>query len=737
MASSEDIHTLITRLEAEYKKDTARVKINFSHSRSKLITLLEEQERPSRRAVLDACWKMDSCSEIAAEVLTSFSVFYLKLDELQKSMRVSSALEKIHAEYNSARETATDYLKSRIDDRSGYTSNSRSEGMPDNKLQNGTTCEVIRYRQEQQNRDKTAKQDRSSEFDVHAKQFESTCTCTGAGNWEAPTIEQDLWKQLKRVQIPVFNGNKRTYQSWKTAFTACIDNAPATPEFKLLQLRQYVSGEALQAIENLGHSPAAYEAAKERLERKYGGKRRQIAVYLEDLENFKQVRSGHAKDLEKLADLLIIALINLKEAGQDHELGDWSLYTKLHRKSSESMLARYHRWVFENNVTESVTALRQWVVQEAEFQTIAAETIHGLTGKCETPQPIQSFPTDKNPRTFFGETESDCVSEKTCQFCGGRHMIWSCRTFAKKPPSERWNIAKRAQLCYHCLDDGHYGKMCPNSKICGNNGCGETHHILLHRPHHMKGPSVSDTSGGTEPKRVIDSKIEHLSEGDCFSEDVTSSVTEGKGRTREQPTTMVTHKNSQSGYLALRTVPVILKNGDRSLKVNALLDEASTRTYINTGVATKLGLNGRAENISVNVLNGQIEAFEAKSVSFELQNVDRTFNLNVIAYTANRVTGDMHAVNWNEYSSRWPYLKRVNLPIPAKKPTIYILLGLDCLDLHCALGEIRGQPSKPVARLTPLGWTCIGNPYQADIPRLETHFAYTNIIRNREAEPET
>ena len=735
MASSEDIHTLITRLEAEYKKDNARVKINFSHSRSKLITLLEEQERPSRRAVLDACWKMDSCSEIAAEVLTSFSEFYLKLDELQKSMRVSSALEKIHAEYSSARETATVYLKSRQDDRSGYTSNSRSEGMSDNKSQNGTTCEDICYRQEPQNRDRTAKQDRSSEFDVHAKQFESTCT--GAGNCEAPTIEQDLWKQLKRVQIPVFNGNKRTYQSWKAAFTACIDNAPATPEFKLLQLRQYVSGEALQAIENLGHSPAAYEAAKERLERKYGGKRRQIAVYLEDLENFKQVRNGYAKDLEKFADLLEIALINLKEAGQDHELGDGSLYTKLQRKLSESMLARYHRWVFENNVTESVTALRQWVVQEAEFQTIAAETMHGLTGKCETQQPIQSFPTDKNPRTFFGETESDCVSEKTCQFCGGRHMIWSCRTFAKKPSSERWNIAKRAQLCYRCLDDGHYGKMCPNSKICGNNGCGETHHILLHRPHRMKGPSLSDTSDETEPKRVIDSKIEHLSEGDCFSEDVTSSVTEGKGRPRAQPTTMVTHKNSQSGYLALRTVPVILKNGDRSLKVNALLDEASTRTYINADVATKLGLNGRAENVSVNVLNGQIKAFEAKSVSFELQNVDRTFNLSVTAYTANRVTGDMHAVNWNEYSSRWPYLKRVNLPIPAKKPTIDILLGLDCLDLHCALGEIRGQPGEPVARLTPLGWTCIGNPYQADIPRLETHFAYSNIIRIRKAEPET
>ena len=98
------------------------------------------------------------------------------------------------------------------------------------------------------------------------------------------------------MQIPVFTDDKRTYQSWKAAFLACIDRAPATGEYKLLQLRQYLSGEALKVIENLGHTATAYEAAKERLERKYGGKRRQIAINLEDLENFRQIWQGNARD---------------------------------------------------------------------------------------------------------------------------------------------------------------------------------------------------------------------------------------------------------------------------------------------------------------------------------------------------------------------------------------------------------------------------------------------------------
>ena len=146
------------------------------------------------------------------------------------------------------------------------------------------------------------------------------------------SIGQDMWKQLKRVSIPIFRGDKRTYENWKAAFLACIDQAPATAEYKLLQLRQYLSGEALKSIENLGHSATAYEAAKSRLERKYGGTRRQMAIYLGELESFKPIRTGYAKDIEKFADLLDIAVVNLKEAGRQDELGNGSLYVKLQKK---------------------------------------------------------------------------------------------------------------------------------------------------------------------------------------------------------------------------------------------------------------------------------------------------------------------------------------------------------------------------------------------------------------------
>ena len=45
---------------------------------------------------------------------------------------------------------------------------------------------------------------------------------------------------------------------------------------------------------------------------------------------------------------------------------------------------------------------------------------------------------------------------------------------------ERWNIAKRFQLCYRCLAEGHHGKSCQRTRQCGKTGCLKLHHRLLH-----------------------------------------------------------------------------------------------------------------------------------------------------------------------------------------------------------------------------------------------------------------
>ena len=91
------------------------------------------------------------------------------------------------------------------------------------------------------------------------------------------------------------------------------------------------------------------------------------------------------------------------------------------------MLARYQRWIFENSKQESVLALRTWVIQEADFQTIASETVHGLSGKVENETTAPTEARNRYQRTFFGNTKGNRdVKKLLCNVCDSSHGAWNC-----------------------------------------------------------------------------------------------------------------------------------------------------------------------------------------------------------------------------------------------------------------------------------------------------------------------
>ena len=264
---------------------------------------------------------------------------------------------------------------------------------------------------------------------------------------------------------------------------------------------------------------------------------------MEDLEQFQQIQSGNAEELERFADLLDITIINLKEAGDHQDLGDGSLYIQLQKKLSQSLLARYHRWLFENNMTESVVALQTWVLQESHFQTIASETIKGLTGQTSNTHLTQSTPNIVGERTFFIRTEA-CQPQpiQPCQVCRQKHRIWQCKVFKQEGVSERWNIAKRFQLCYRCLAEGHHGKSCQRTRQCGKNGCHKVHHRLLHLHQDTSRVAVFEAKSNTRP---CSTNLQHEHQG--FEAPSSAHVifgTEGNNVRRTNSNFMGTYFNS-------------------------------------------------------------------------------------------------------------------------------------------------------------------------------------------------
>ncbi|CAB4042746.1 Nucleotide-binding oligomerization domain-containing 2, partial [Paramuricea clavata] len=574
----------------ELKYQKARAKTAFTKARNQLLNLLDEEECPNRKQIREIRRKLNEKQEQAFAAIDALACEYSSRTDRSALRKTTEEIEKLEMEFTDAQNRVQVYFDNTLDDSSSCISQSSTREFVQNQVEFKTESSNARGDQlvdEQQN---TMLHQEPVRF---VKQFQSTPYHKSTTKVEQNTIGNDLWRQLKRVSIPVFSGDK---------------------------LFIWGSNEALKTVEKLGHSAIAYEAAKERLDRKYGGTRRQVSLYLEELENFKAIRPGNSKDLEEFVDILDVAVINLQENGRHEELGNGSLYLKLQKKLTEPMICEYHRWIFEKKKAESVLSLRDWVIQESEFQTIAAETVKGLHPGNEKRSKFRD-----GGRTYFNR---DGVSK--CNLCNNQHPIWRCNQFKQMTVSERWNFAKQSRLCYRCLSEGHTGRKCTKSRCCGVDGCTKTHNRLLHG------------YPQTERKEMESNQRENCERlprnGRSISQATqTFPTTEGEHSTEVNERSLTTRVDSKISqrqeFLAMRTVPVILTNGNRRMTVNALLDDASTKTYINADVAAELGLHGNPQRTNVNVLNGQIETFLTMPVEFKLESLDGKVNTTMEAYT--------------------------------------------------------------------------------------------------------
>lgn len=60
-----------------------------------------------------------------------------------------------------------------------------------------------------------------------------------------------------------------------------------------------------------------------------------------------------------------------------------------------------------------------------------------------------------------------------------------------------------------------------------------------------------------------------------------------------------------------------------------------------------------------------------------------------------------------------------------------LLIGVDYAELHYSFKDVRGQPGEPVARLTPLGWTCTETVSGLTGGDLQSNFAQTYFVREQ------
>ena len=258
-----------------------------------------------------------------------------------------------------------------------------------------------------------------------------------------------------------------------------VDGMDIPVSEKVLRLQSSLIGKALTLVKDPGFSINAYERAKEKLEKKYGGERRLQIKHLTALRGWQKVRPRNLEDMENFQGILERVWMALKDCGSGQELQGHDLNLskgKTFRGGCAGLQALAYR-------SFSGGQLR---VTHRMGRDPSAD--HGRSkGRDEPEGRRKGFRSERvRSRTFNTKSKSRSCIVETCK---QNHPLWVCKAFKELPfVLKRKELIRSAKRCYRCLAAGQHSKECPNTKRCGVNGCLSTHHSsYLHEntSHHL------------------------------------------------------------------------------------------------------------------------------------------------------------------------------------------------------------------------------------------------------------
>lgn len=142
--------------------------------------------------------------------------------------------------------------------------------------------------------------------------------------------------------------------------------------------------------------------------------------------------------------------------------------------------------------------------------------------------------------------------------------------------------------------------------------------------------------------------------------------------------------------------------------MNAFLDDGSDTTYLRHDVAVALGLETKERRLKISTLTDTDVDIKSHEVTVDIESVDEQKKVTICAWTLEEMCKGLQIPEWNRHKEKWDHLRNISFPkLPGRK-VVDILIGADNAELTLSLEERIGEPGDPVARRTPLGWTCVG-----------------------------
>ena len=183
------------------------------------------------------------------------------------------------------------------------------------------------------------------------------------------------------------------------------------------------------------------------------------------------------------------------------------------------------------------------------------------------------------------------------------------------------------------------------------------------------------------------------------------------GKELSHSSSMCTSTNTNAVVLQTLICNLSGRKGRKGSKIVALLDPGSTQTFVDKDTAVKLKLKRTSKPLDmiVNVFNQQVKT-DSYRVELHLTSTDGSHTFTITAYAIQDLAKHIHVVDWSQEKHKYSHLEKVPFESLPSERSVNLLIGYDHAGLLESSEMRTGTPGQPIARLTPLGWTCSVTP---------------------------
>lgn len=506
------------------------------------------------------------------------------------------------------------------------------------------------------------------------------------------------------IELPYFNGASEEWLAFRRSFE---DTAPAfTKAQNLARLRRTLQGKAREAVKCLLFTADDPCEVMKGLEARFG---RPGALALAELERLKGLPrvSEQPNDICNFASQVRNSIAAIKSLGKKQYLSSPEAMKNLIEKMPTAMKYRwfvYHRSRRDEEQPELALVCDFLEIEADLCSDFAPPEVTWDTKRNRAPPEVRFEQRSAVKRSVHTAHEGGPrPSDNDCPECNEKHAMLDCRRFKDANVNERWEMAKRAKLCFKCLRYRHARPGC-RAPTCRR--CGRWHHVTLHSE---QPPTSRD-----------DHKV------------TTCNAVRSEEQREQQVISSVHTTNDGKAYLKI--VPVDLYGPRGSVRVLALLDEGSTISLLDAEVARRIGVEGEREPITIETVGGKgIKKSDSQRVRMKIKGAHRNEKQNIEVRTIDNLRLAKQEVS-REVVYSCAHLRRIRNQLIYKKEEPQLLLGQDNWGLIVTKRLRKGKPSEPVASLTGLGWALHGCDGR---DRRPINFAAVHCSRLKEEETDS